>query len=119
MTEQTDQALRDWARGSPPVVAAVDMLIAADEGRWVNSWQPWIHVEDGACRVDWETLHHYATTGPLSGGERRFMQIAASLGGEEIAVSLGDVVAGLDRHHLELVTEAIAAAGQPRGREGR
>lgn len=116
MTAQTDQALRDWARGSLTLTAAVEMLIAADEGRWAATWQPWIHVESGGtCWVDWESLHHHATTGPFSGGERRFLQIAASLGGDDIAVNLGDVVTGLDRQHLELVTEAIAAAGNLEG----
>ena len=50
------------------------------------------------------------TVGALSGGERRFLLLAASLV-EDVPVVLGDVVPGLDRVNLDLVLAAVAHAG--------
>jgi hypothetical protein len=51
--------------------------------------------------------------GGLSGGEKRFLRIATSLGGEEPA-ALSDVVPALDRSILDLVLAALAHAAGSR-----
>ncbi|MGV0111748.1 hypothetical protein [Arthrobacter sp. CP30] len=47
----------------------------------------------------------------LSGDERRFMLLVASLGDGGALVDLGDVIPGLDRDVLSLVLAAVAHAG--------
>ncbi|WP_422391854.1 hypothetical protein [Arthrobacter sp. N1] len=47
----------------------------------------------------------------LSGGERRFMLLVASLGDGGVLVDLGDIIPGLDGGVLALVLAAIAHAG--------
>ena len=48
--------------------------------------------------------------GALSGGEQRFLQIAASLSGNDTEVNLGVALAGLDRAHVHLVLAGVAHA---------
>jgi hypothetical protein len=50
------------------------------------------------------------TTGALSGGERRVLAVVAALLGER-SIDLGDIAAGVDRGHLQLVLAALAHAG--------
>lgn len=51
--------------------------------------------------------------GAMSGGEQRYLMIAASLGagGDRVNISLENEIAGLDRSRLQLVLAAIAHAG--------
>lgn len=49
--------------------------------------------------------------GTMSGGEKRFLRIVASIGAEQgqpVAVSLEGDLLGLDRRHLALVLAAVA-----------
>jgi hypothetical protein len=48
--------------------------------------------------------------GALSGGEQRFLRIAAALSGSDTEVNLGYAMAGLDRAHLHLVLAGVAHA---------
>jgi len=99
-------ALREWARGSTTLVAATEPLIRtgfAQEGR------PWIHYDEIARRpwVDFDEIPELS--GGMSGGQRRLLRIAASLGGTT-PIILADEVAGLDRVWTELVSIAIVHA---------
>ncbi|WJH26858.1 hypothetical protein [Pseudarthrobacter defluvii] len=113
MTHADD--LRAWARGSYTTEAATELLLKAFGGRFAAPGNPWVHTasttEEGYREhawIDFASIPEEA--GALSGGERRFLLLAASLA-EEVPVVLGDVVPGLDRENLDLVLAAIAHAG--------
>lgn len=104
----TGAALRAWARGGYGTEAATELLIRALHGRFASPSQPWIRIEDdGTCWIDWDRINP-DTTGALSGGERRLLAIAASIGGGQ-PVNLNDAVT-IDRNTLDLVLAAIAHA---------
>lgn len=106
----THAALRAWAAGMYSTVAGVELLIRAFDGRLAHSGLPWIKVEaDGWAWVDARAAMQEG--GALSGGEQRVLRIAASLLHTGIAVSLSDVLPGLDREVLSLVLAAVAHAG--------
>lgn len=105
-------ALRAWAKGIYPTEAATELLIRSNAARQGDPWvQPgddpgwwWIDFEGLAAALN-EGTHH-------SGGERRILSIAASLGGHTPeGFSLGDALPGLGREHLALVMAAFAHAG--------
>jgi hypothetical protein len=58
--------------------------------------------------IDWDTLHKDLRNGhlPLSGGERRFLTIAASLAAGH-PTSLHTDIPGLDDRSINLITTAI------------
>jgi hypothetical protein len=103
MTEHED-ALRAWAKGLLPLEAATELLIRggyAGEGRrWVlydeERQRPWINFASIPELI-----------GAMSGGQQRFLRIAASLGGD-VPVILADELTGIDRDHVELVLAAVA-----------
>jgi hypothetical protein len=68
-----------------------------------------VNLEDpGHPWIDFEAIAD--GTGGLSGGEKRFLLIVASIGcGTPVA--LEDVIVGLDRSLLDLVLAALAHAG--------
>lgn len=104
-------ALRAWARGLYPLEAATELLIRGCGGRFTETGQAWIHVEDrGRAWIDFEELtEQLAAGGPWSGGERRLLVLAASLGAD--GGLLNDNLAGLDRDNLTLVLAAVSHAG--------
>ena len=113
MTHADD--LRAWAKGPYATEAATEMLLRSFGGRFAEPGNPWVHVSESPegshqvrAWIDFAALPE--ETGPLSGGERRFLMVAASLA-EDVPVVLGDVVPGLDRANLELLLAAIAHAG--------
>jgi hypothetical protein len=113
MTHADD--LRAWAKGSYTIEAGTELLLQAFDGRFAAPGNPWIHTSttsEGPSQVrawiDFSSIPE--ETGALSGGERRFLLLAASLA-EDVSVVLGDVVPGLDRANLDLVLAAIAHAG--------
>lgn len=97
-------ALRRWAQGSLPAEAAVELLIRAWGGRLLNG--SWVRVEPGWAWIDADR----ADGGYLSGGERRLLDIALSLAARDRAVSLNEVLPGLDHTALRLVLAATAHA---------
>jgi hypothetical protein len=122
---QTITALRAWAAGSHPLVAAVELLARAAAGRFAAPDRPWIHTHPATAtgasagegegqvpraRLEAGVLADAATYGPYSGGERRLLAVAASLAGAG-PVDLCEVIPGLDRELLDLVLAAIAHAG--------
>lgn len=113
MTHADD--LRAWAKGSYATEAATELLLRAFGGRYAAPGNPWVHAKtttpEGYTEgpwIDFESIPE--EVGVLSGGERRFLLLAASLA-ENVPVVLGDVVPGLDRGNLDLVLAAIAHAG--------
>ncbi|MDQ0031514.1 hypothetical protein [Arthrobacter bambusae] len=113
MTHADD--LRAWARGMYTTEAATELLLKAFGGKFAAPGNPWIHTStepEGPSQVSaWIDFAAIPDeVGPLSGGERRFLMLAASLA-EDVPVVLGDVVPGLDRENLDLVLAAIAHAG--------
>lgn len=110
--DATDEALRGWARGLLPLEAATEMLI---RGGFGQPWRRWMkRDEDNGDRlwIDFGSIPELI--GGMSGGQRRYLMIAASLGssGDEVVrVALEDEIPGLDRAHLQLVLAAIAHAG--------
>lgn len=107
--------LRAWARGMYTTEAATELLLRAFGGKFAEPGNPWIHTStepEGPNQVsawiDFAAIPE--EVGPLSGGERRFLMLAASLA-EDVPVVLGDLVSGLDRENLDLVLAAIAHAG--------
>jgi hypothetical protein len=113
MTHTDD--LRRWAKGMYGLEAATELLIRAFNGKFAAPGNPWIHTSAESAGpgqvnawIDFESIPDQIVA--FSGGERRFLQLAASLAGE-VHVVLGDVVSGLDRGNLDLVLAAIAHAG--------
>ncbi|WP_037364403.1 hypothetical protein [Nakamurella lactea] len=100
--------LREWARGSYTDEAATELLIRGFRGRFAELGQPWIKpAGPGTSWIDWDAITP-DTVGPLSGGERRYLGITASIGGG-LPVNLHDDL-HLDRGLLELVLAAMAHA---------
>jgi ABC-type branched-subunit amino acid transport system ATPase component len=97
--------LRAWAAGRTDISAATELLI---RGGYAQRWRPWVHADDGVGHwIDFASLPELI--GAMSGGQQRFLRIAASLGAD-VPIVLGDEVAGLDREHTRLVLAAVAHA---------
>lgn len=103
-TTEHDQALREWARGLLPLEAATELLIRAG---FAGDGRPWVHYDTDAGRpwIDFASIPE--AIGGMSGGEQRFLRIAASLGADS-PIILADELAGLDRDRLALVLAAVA-----------
>ena len=111
MTTPKDYAheqLRAWARGVYPSEAATELLIRAFDGRFAEPGWPWIHPTAQDHWIDFSTIGEQIAG--LSGGEQRFLRIAASIGSTDATVNLGDCLTGLDRPRLQLVLAAVAYA---------
>jgi hypothetical protein len=62
--------LRTWARGSYSTEAAVELLIRARSGRFVEPGQPWLSTDDrGITWLDAQVVRQYAHA--VSPGERQ------------------------------------------------
>lgn len=110
----TPQQLREWAKGSLTAEAGTELLLRAFGGRFAAPDSPWINSEDPDHPwIDFDSIPELI--GGVSGGERRFLLIAASIGGAT-PVELSDVLPGLDRTVMDLVLAAAAhAAGTHQG----
>jgi len=120
VTPQLITALRAAAAGDTPRQAGTAMIIRHgrfltrdDFTRYIDTYAS---ITDGTplAVIDWDTLHQDLHNGqlPLSGGERRFLTIAASLAAG-YGTSLRTDIPGLDTPSTHLVTAAIRhAAGQ-------
>lgn len=106
-----EEELRDWARGSYPLVAATELLLRAFNGVFAKPGNPWIIQEEGYANV-WINFEAIPDNlGGTSGGESRVLMLAASLADVGVEVNLGDYLPGLDRKILNLVLAAVAHAG--------
>ena len=98
--------VRDWAEGSNPLAAAVELLIRSG---LVYEGAPWIRTDNAwkTSAVDFDRLGY--EIGALSGGEQRIARIATSLG-HGTPVDLREDISGLDYSHTRLVLAAVAHA---------
>ncbi len=108
MTSEHHAQLRAWAKGIYGLEAATELLIRGFDGRFAEPGCPWVHPTVSGHWIDFDAIP--AQVGALSGGEQRFLQIAAALSDGDVAVNLGHALAGLDREHVHLVLAAVAHA---------
>ena len=116
-TNATDleNGLRQWAAGSYPDEAAVELLIRSRWTRRTSFVSDCTRALEGGrgSWIDWETVGQIlagerdSAVLAASGGELRVLKIAHAIAHGQLA----DAVAGLDRRHLDLVLAAIAHAG--------
>lgn len=104
-----DDMLRAWAAGYDTTEAATELLLRGFGGRFAQEGNPWIHTTGAisAPYIVWDDITPDSTA-TLSGGEYRYLQIAASIGGGQL-VDLRDAV-HLDPTRIDLVLAAIAHA---------
>lgn len=109
-TGEVVDGLRRWSRGAYAEEAAVELLVRAFNGRFAATGYPWVQACDrpGWFWLDGEPLTHGA--GALSGGERRVLSVVGALVSGLAVSDLTGILAGLDRHHLQLVLAAFAHA---------
>jgi hypothetical protein len=121
-THSLAAALRACAAGILAREAGVGLLIANQTfiyrddftGRFIRHATS---ISDGATTmadIDWAAAIAALDAGelPCSGGERRILRLAASLA-DDIPVSLGDTITGLDEHNVRCLLTAIRhASGQ-------
>lgn len=98
--------LRAWAQGIHGLEAATELLIRGFNGRFADPGCPWVHPTASGHWIDFDAIP--AQTSALSGGEQRFLQIAAALSDGDTTVNLGRALTGLDRQHVHLVLAAVA-----------
>lgn len=104
----TSQQLREWAKGIYTTEAGTELLLRAFGGRFAEPGWPWVNTDEPDNPwIDFDSIPHH--TGGLSGGEKRFLLLVASIGGGAPVV-LSDVLPGLDRAVMDLVLAAVAHA---------
>ncbi len=96
--------LNIYAFGTPNLEAASHILTHSVRGRLLDALQL-VWEDDEAAEIDWPATLD-ASTG-LSGGERRLLALAASLGSGH-PVDLANALTGLDAWHAQVVVDAIA-----------
>ncbi len=108
LVDDVVRRLHEWASGSLPMGAGVELLARAFGGRFADPSRPWVITKpDGRMWVDVDVLCD--ASGALSGGERRIVAMVVALL-DERPVDVVDVVTGLDREHLHLVLASLAHA---------
>jgi hypothetical protein len=118
-TDSLATALRACAAGPYPLEASTELIIANGTFLHRNDFttrfiELGTSISDGAtlmATIDWDAAVTALHAGelPCSGGERRILQLAASLAGN-IPVDLSDTVTGLDHHNTDLLLTAIRHA---------
>lgn len=116
MTEFHDQ-LRARVRGSYTLEAGTEMLIRAFGGRFAEPGNPWVDEDpmSGKTWIDFGEIPPHV--GALSGGERRFLMLAASVAAD-VPVGVGEILDGLDRPLMEIALAAFAHASGSHGHSG-
>lgn len=105
---ETEAGLRDWARGSLPMEAGVELVLRSFGGRFARNSSAWIVTEPGGrIWLDADALRRQS--GVFSGGERRVTAIVAALI-DRTPVDIVDVVTGVDRANLHLILAALSHA---------
>lgn len=110
-TDQDHHAqLRSFVRGSTDLQAATEMLIRGMRGRFAAPGNPWMaKTDDGRPYIDFDALPDWI--GPLSGGERRFLMVAASIGSSDVDINLAKTITYLDYDLQDLALDALRHAG--------
>ena len=121
MTAPITAALRAHAAGLHPEEAGAELLIGHGGILHRDDFARFLHtgtsISDGTTLlawIDWDATLSALQEGqiPLSGGEQRLLQLAASIA-DGFPVSLRAAVPGLDNRNLKLLITAIRhAAGQ-------
>jgi hypothetical protein len=111
MSNAQHEALRAWAKGIYALEAATELLIRGFGGKFAQPGNPWVGYDpthgSGSWWIEFEKIPE--ETGALSGGERRFLDLVASLGAD-VPVAMGDILSGMDRTNLVLAMAAMSHA---------
>jgi hypothetical protein len=106
--------LRDWARGCHTTEAAVELLIRAHDGRFVEPGQPWLRTDDrGITWLDAEVIARYSDA--ISSGEHHILALVEALAIGKPLEDVGGLMASLDPYHLDLVLAVLRHAGCGKG----
>jgi hypothetical protein len=126
VTPDLPAALRACARGFYPAEASAELLISHGSflarsdftGRFIRLGTS--AGDTGMAAIDWDAAITALNAGelPCSGGERRILQLAASLAAG-IPVDLCDAVTGLDAHNFRHLLTAISHASGKRPENSR
>jgi hypothetical protein len=120
VTDAISAALRASAAGIYPDEAGTELLISHGGFLRRHDFAAFVHagtsISDGTTPMAWIDWNAAITARlPLSGGEQRILQLAASIAGG-IPASLRQSIPGLDNRNLKLVIAAIQhAAGHRPG----
>ena len=114
MTDAVSAALRAHAAGIYPDEAGTELLISHGGFLTRDDFRALVHagtsITGGITPMAWIDWDAAITAQlPISGGERRILQLAASIAGG-IPASLRDAIPGLDYRNLKLVITAIQHA---------
>jgi hypothetical protein len=102
--------LRDWARGCHTTEAAVELLIKARGGSFVESGQPWLRTDDrGITWLDAQLLGRYSDA--VTAGDRHILALVEALAVGKPLEDVGGLMASLDPYHLGLVLAVLRHAG--------
>ncbi len=112
--------LHDTAAGISADAAAATLIIRHDHFlhqpgfRRIIAAGSSIYSGEPVAVIRWKAAVHALDTGllPCSASEQAMLRIAASLGDPAIPVHLRQVLGGLDRRNITLVTDAITAASR-------
>ena len=100
--------LQAQADGDRAVEASIIIVTRAVRGQLLDAVTlAWSDNDRGMAEIDWDATR--TSTGYLSGGERRLLALAGSLGSGH-AVDLADALTGLDDHNARVVITAVAHA---------
>ena len=104
--------LRNWAQSTE---AAVELLIKACGGRFVDPGQPWLRTDDrGITWLDAQVIARYSHA--VSSGERHILALVEALALGKPLEDVGGLMASLDPYHLDLVPAVLRHAACEAGR---
>ena len=102
------ERIRAQAEGLYPTEAAAHLITEALSGRLLEKLDPAVHEvpERGFAYIDWD--HALDLAAPFSSGERRIINLAASLFTGQHPIDAQDTFTGLDNGNSRVALEAIA-----------
>src|SRR5215216_2783427 len=102
--------MRPATRSTHSTEAAVELLIRARDGRFVEPGQPWLRTDDrGITWLDAEVMARYSHA--VSSGERHILTLVEALALGKPLEDVGGLMASLDPYHLGLVLAVLRHAG--------
>jgi hypothetical protein len=106
--------LRNWARGCNSTEAAVESLIKARGGRFLEPGQPWLRTDDrGITWLDAQTTALYSHA--VYSGERHILALVEALALGKPLEDVRGPMASLDPYHLDLVLAVLRHASSGSG----
>src|SRR4029450_9193507 len=101
--------LRNWARGCHSTEAAVELLIRARSGRFMDPGLPWLRTDDrGITSLDAQVIARYSHA--ASSGERHILALVEALALGRPLEDVGGLMASRDPYHLDLVLASLRHA---------